>query len=155
MEVTLKKSVESKIRANARRGARALDAIGKKTGKKWYASNYLSLQKLEMTNSCLCVWGQLRCTTLADTDEFNEKDSCYNGTGTPGYVPNYDKNDEGECHVDPIAQQSWWSLSDEDKKIHEAVAAEEWRILQDEWETQIRLRRRAANVTAAPMKAEA
>jgi len=141
MNVTLKKAVEQKIRANARRGARFLDTISDD----WFKPHNLAISKLEMTNACSCVWGQLRLTDVGQHEKFKEKMDVINGTATPGYVPAYDEDDNGSCHVDKRAE--WNSMmTDEEDELYSAVAAEEWRILQDEWESLIRIRRNAARV---------
>jgi len=148
MTVVLKKKVESKIRANARRGARALDRIYPG----WYSSRNLSLKRLDMQNACNCVWGQLGGLDKSiENEAFQAMYGKSHGTATPGYLPKYDPNDGQQCHVDEKAQIDWregaW-LPEEEQQLVDAIKDEEWRVLQDEWESLIRIRRRAARVAA-------
>jgi hypothetical protein len=140
MKVKLTQKVESKIRANARRGARTLD----KAAPGWHKAKNLTLKKLDMENSCNCVWGQLNSQDkFNDSEAFQEHYGYLHGSATPGYLPAYDKFDKSVCHVDPRANRDWTSmLTDEEVEEMEAVKAEEWAVLQDEW-TQLIRRRRA------------
>lgn len=133
MKVTLKKHVENRIRASARKGARKLDSILPN----WYTSNNVSLKKLDQTNSCFCVWGQLE---TKHGDKIGEVMGNLDSS-VPGYFPMHDPSGEQD-HVDPRCEyikESCWSTEANDQR--HAVMEEEWRILQDEWEAQIRIRR--------------
>lgn len=139
--VKLKAKVESKIRANARRGARALDKISPN----WFKQQKLSLRKLDMRSSCECVWGQLAHGTESQNEAFF---SAYTGSvGTPGYTPQYDKDNIKTCHFNDVPYNVWTDLTEEARKEYEDIEEAEWAILQDEWEKQIRLRRNAARAS--------
>lgn len=147
MKVKLRVKVEQKIRARVRRGARALD----KVYPDWFRQSHISLSRLDQTNGCQCVWGQLQ-TGRARADEafqraFTGEYPAYNATVDSfenlGYYPGDENNIfvSEECNTYPE--------TDEARRLRHATQDAEWRVLQDEWETQIRLRRRAAGVRAA------
>lgn len=138
-KITLRKKVVEQIRANARRGARALDKID--AG--WFRQSNISLKRLDLSVGCDCVWGQL-ANKLLDAEFRRAFRQATSGAGDLGYLPASCRATRGQAFLSPEAQ-----LSGSDFDTREAVRKAEFGVLQDEWETQIRLRRRAVGLRAA------
>lgn len=136
MKVTLRKAVERHIRANARRGARQLDAISKD----WFRQSNISLTRLDLSDGCNCVWGQLENGPISDLPGFEPYGDAniQHIYARAGFLPGF-TGDPGSLHNRPPAS------GDGSDHVKEA----EWAVLQDEWEKQIRLRRRNAGLRAA------
>lgn len=128
MKVKLRVKVEQHIRANARRGARALD----KVYPEWFRQGNVSLERLDQTDGCKCVWGQLRNGPKVADDAFHDAFHKLTDAGGAGYCPGDETTKIGQ--------------TTEDERVGDD---EEWHVLQDEWEKQIRIRRRAAGLRAA------
>jgi hypothetical protein len=140
MKVKLYKYVERTIRSNARKGARALD----KHVPGWWHQRNIKLTRLDLTNGCECVYGQLdqadfvwKDGELCDALRYVEHE-----LNRPGYCPAYDGNQR-------VAFVSAEADDGVDFELIDATRDAEWAVLQDEWEKQIRIRRRAAGLRAA------
>lgn len=142
-KVTLRKKVEQTIRANARRGARALDKLAPDEWFKHHSG--VVLHKLEMQNGCNCVWGQLSDKVMNDAFQdayYHVEQAVSSHDPSLGYFPG-----SGFGFVSPELLDRQIYTAHYELAI--AIKNEEWRVLQDEWEKQIRLRRRNAGLRAA------